>query len=126
VIADAAALATQRMGWASVRRTQEDLIGTLAFTWASAGGGMGSAVFGACHDLTLVFAYSVLQDTLEQLEYEGHFKSKTPGLRGRMHASRPVRGRISRWWTRGGNEGMPSRMTGPLCPLRNAFVTSMP
>jgi hypothetical protein len=57
VIADAAALATQRMGWASVRRTQEDLIGTLAFTWASAGGGMGSAVFDACHDLTLVFAY---------------------------------------------------------------------
>jgi hypothetical protein len=51
---------------------------------------MGSAVFDACHDLTLVFAYSVLQDTLEQLEYEGHFKSKTPGLRGRMHASRPV------------------------------------
>jgi hypothetical protein len=89
MIADPAALMVQRQAWTSVRDTQERLQSTLAFTFAS-GGIIGSAVFDACNDLTLVFSYAVLQDILEQLEYEKHFKRKGPGLGGLMQASRLV------------------------------------
>jgi hypothetical protein len=86
MIVDPLSMEAQRKAWASVRDSQERLTATLAFTASS--GIVGSAVFDACHDLTLVFGYAVLQDILEQLQYESLFKSNRPGLRALMHASR--------------------------------------
>jgi hypothetical protein len=90
MIADPVELEKHCNAWRSVRDSQMQFKAKLGFTGVGPGGNFGRGIFEACHDLTLVFAYAVLQDVLEQLKHEKRFSTRKtkPGLGELMQTSR--------------------------------------
>ena len=76
-----------RESWSTVISTKEMIRANIM--WAFAGGGYTSKTFrDLSYNLTLLFAFSVVEDTLLQLRDEGMIKSKSSQLGALMESSK--------------------------------------
>ena len=77
MIRDTTALAEVRQGWTGVEVLRSRLQVSAAASEGVIGGSFPFALANAAHNLPFIHAFAVLNDVLEQLSDEGHFRCKS-------------------------------------------------
>ena len=90
MISDPSALAEAKLNWAGVETLQDKLQRSAFASQGHGGGSFPFALADAAHNLPLIHAFSVLNDVLEQLSFEGRFVCKSRFLGALIESSEKV------------------------------------